>query len=443
MNIRKLKKITPTFIRNARHFFYAWWGAIKYNHPSEEILVIGVTGTSGKSTTITLLRQLLEKSGHIVGSLSTIDFYVAGEKKLNDKKMTMLGKMEIQKYLREMVDQKCTVAIIETTSEGRLQHRHRFINYDIMVLTNMYPEHIESHGSMKKYVQAKLDLFSYASHIKRKILQSKKMEKIAIVNGNTEYSSRFLRFSFDKKFLFGTEDKKIANKHYSKKAIIAKDINVSKTGLEFTIHELGFHPAMFGEYNISNIAGVVAVARALDIPWSTIQEAVDLFHNVDGRIEFIPEAASIGIQVIVDYAFEPGAMEELYKVVDLLAPKRVIHVFGSTGGGRDVERRFSVGTFVGKHADICIVTDEDPYDDDPKQIIDDVAGAVEKTGKKKNKSLFTFLDRKEAIQKAITMATSGDLVLVTGKGSEQAMVVKGELIPWDDRNIVRNVLEQL
>src|SRR3989338_1000635 len=166
-----LKKIIPKKVLNLRHLFFAWYGAYKYAFPSEDLLVIGITGTSGKSSTTYFLRQMLEVQGFKVGSLSTIDFYVAGGNKLNDQKMTMLGKYKIQKYLRQMVDKKCDIAIVETTSEGRVQHRHRFINYDMMMLTNLYPEHIESHGSFENYKQAKLDLFKYVASCRRKKIQ--------------------------------------------------------------------------------------------------------------------------------------------------------------------------------------------------------------------------------------------------------------------------------
>ena len=135
-------------------------------------------------------------------------------------------------------------------------------------------------------------------------------------------------------------------------------------------------------------------------------------------------------------------MAKLYDILPLFTPKQIIDVLGATGGGRDIERRFTVGKFVGEKADIVIVTDEDPYDDDPREIMDDVASAVRKTGKKDNETLYIIEKRDEAIVKAITLAKEGDLVVITGKGSEQAMVVKGELIPWDDRSIARKAIKK-
>ena len=424
-----LKKIIPKKILNLRHLFFAWIGAMKYGNPSEELLVIGVTGTSGKSTTVSLLRQMLEHAGYTVGSLSTIDFYVAGENKLNDKKMTMLGKMQIQEYLREMVTKGCDIAVVETTSEGRVQHRHRFINYDMMVLTNFYPEHIDSHGSLQNYKQAKIDLFNYVARSRRKTLHGKQIAKTAIINRGVKGYTSFLKKQFDEVIEFGGKAK-----------LHVEDVATKSDGIHFRVHEREFFAPMFGEHNAMNIIAVMSVARALDISWGKIQEAVGTFRNVPGRLEFIPEADQYGFQIIVDYAFEPEAMKKLYDVVALLKPTGIIHVFGSTGGGRDKKRRTTVGEFVGKHADICIVTDEDPYDDDPMEIMNDVAIALEGTGMKKDRDMFVNPDRMNAIQQGISLANAGDIVLITGKGSEQAMVVKGVLVPWDDRTAAREAL---
>ena len=447
-----VKKIIPKSVRNLRHLLVARKGAVKYHFPSEELFVIGVTGTSGKSSTIDFLRQSLESVGFRVGSLSTVDFYVAGKQTMNDQKMTMLGLAQIQKYLRKMVEAKCDIAIVETTSEGFLQYRHKYINYDTIVLTNLYPEHIDAHGSFENYKGAKLGIFEYVSKCRKKT--NKKLEnffegeksipKRAFVNGNCANAKEFLSFSFDEAGLFYRDDEIIyADKAYGNNgdfSLSAKEVEVKKEGLSFVVGEIPFFAPLFGEFNVMNILPVIGILRSLNVDWKKIQKAVEKLKGVPGRVEFIPEAKTQGFQVIVDYAFEPVAIEALYEVVKLQKPKRIIHVFGSTGGGRDVGRRATVGEFIGNNADIAIVTDEDPYDDNPMDIIQDVRIAVEKTGKKIDKDVFEVLDRKEAIHMALTMANKGDIVLITGKGSEQGMVVKGKIIPSDDRQIVRNML---
>ncbi|MFA4831346.1 MAG: UDP-N-acetylmuramyl-tripeptide synthetase [Patescibacteria group bacterium] len=457
-------KIIPKKVRNIKHWFYAYFGACKYRNPSEQMFVIGVTGTSGKSTTVFFLRQLLEQAGYAVGSLSTIDFYIAGQDKLNDQKMTMLGKAQTQKYLREMADAGCDIAIIEITSEGFVQHRHKYINFDVIVLTNLYPEHIESHGSFNKYKKAKLGIFKYISKCKEKYRLEKyqkvvicdlvdnpkavcqKAPKIAVINANSQYAPDFLQFKFSNKFLFGRHDQK----NYFEKndldkytsAVIGKSIEVDNGDLRFIVDKHQYCAPIYGEHNIMNILAGIAVARGLKIKEEIIMQAVAGLVSPPGRMEFIKEADKCGFQVIVDYAFEVVALEKLYAAVELIKPKRIIHLFGNTGGGRDKPDKKA--ELVGEKADIVIITNEDPYDDDPRKLIKQVSVGVEKAGKKPGKDLFEILDRKEAIAKAIELAQTGDLVLITGKGSEQKLCVSGgRMIDWDDREAAREALQRL
>lgn len=420
-----------------RHLCVALYGAVKYRFPSKKIHVIGITGTSGKSTTVFLLRQLLEYVGYTVGSLSTIDFSIAGENKLNDQKMTMLGRAKIQEYLREMVDKGCQIAIIETTSEGIVQYRHRFIDYDTVVLTNLYPEHIESHGGFENYKNAKKKLFSYTSYLPHKELNGKRIHKTAIVNTDIQEASEFFDFCFDKKIGIGTK----LTTFDGVDPFVVSNLRVDKEGLHFTIHDYVFDAPMYGSHNALNILATVAIARDLGIEWSLIQEAVASFQNVPGRLEFIPEAAAGEFQAIVDFSFEPVALSALYDVVELLEPKRVIHVGGATGGGRDKARRGPIGELMGKHADIVIVTDEDPYDENPEEIMEAVANGARAVGKKDTIDLFVIPKRDKAIEYAVSIARPGDLLLVTGKGSEQAMcIANNKKISWDDREVVRQAI---
>lgn len=417
------KKIIPKKIKNLYHLFWAFLGFMFYRNPSKKILTIGITGTSGKSSTIHFLRSALGSAGLKVGSLSTVDFYIAGKKQENDKKMTMLGKMQIQKYLRKMLKNKCDVVIIEVSSEGVVQNRHKFINFDIVVLTNLYPEHIESHGSFENYKNAKKKFFADVSKLKRKKIDNNLVTKTAIVNSNQKYFEEFLDFNFENKITFNSSN---------------LEFNISQKGLNFSYNNNFYNPKLFGGYNVSNLLGVIKILEILNIDKEKINQAINNLSPVPGRIEFISEAEKKSIKVIVDYAFEPVALSELYKVVDILDKKRIIHVFGSTGGGRDKSRREKIGLLAGSKADICILTDEDPYDEDPVDILEEVEKGVKKAGKIINKDYFLILDRKEAIQKALDIAQKDDVVLITGKGSEKTMcVANGKMILHDDREEVR------
>ncbi len=447
-----IKKHTPKQVLNLRHLCYAVFGAFYYRFPSKRLYVIGVTGTSGKSTTIHFLRQLLESAGFTVGSLSTIDFYVAGEQVLNDKKMTMLGKMAIQKYLRNMVEKKCDIAIIETTSEGRLQHRHRGIHYDAMVITNLYEEHIDSHGSFNNYKQAKKDLFTYVSRLRKKntnglsekiqhIWDDGSVPKAFIINTNIPQAKEFLDASNGKIYNCYNAQEKTLTALDTSNQLVVDHVQTTHQGIVFTINNAPASTHIFGEFNACNIVFGVAICQELGVSLENCIKSISLLDSPPGRLEKIPEAEQLGISIIVDYAFEPVAIQGLYNTIASINAKRIIHVFGSTGGGRDVARRFSVGRLIGKNANIAIITNDDPYDDDPKSIINDMAKAAKEVGKKEEETLFCIEDRRSAIEKAIALAQPGDIILVTGKGSEQAQVFEnGRMEPWDDRLVVKESL---
>lgn len=443
MTQQLMKKLVPKSVRNLRHLWYAWRGTQVYGRPDQEMLVIGVTGTSGKSSTSFFLRQLLEFLGHSVGALSTIEFYIDKKQKINDQKMTMLGKMAIPRYLKQMADAGTEIAIVEVTSEGIVQHRHRFINFDIAVLTNLYPEHIESHGSFENYRAAKRKLFTYTAAQKRKVLKGKTIEKSIVLNKNIVDAPVFCVPHIEQIYAFGDTKTSYLAKANITEDISVTDIKTSPLGISFTLQDTNLQTNIVGEHNAYNIAAAAAVARALSIEWSDILAAIPKLGNAPGRLEFIKEAEKFGFSVIVDYAFEPVAIQALYDTVAHMDKKRIIHVCGATGGGRDQARREPIGALAGAQADIVIVTNEDPYDEDPIHIIDMVAqGAIAK-GKKLGENLYKIEDRAQAIEKAISLAQAGDIILVTGKGSEQGIcIAHGDMIPWDDRTAVRNALSK-
>lgn len=441
-----LKKNIPVSWKRALHWLYAAYGALRYRFPSEKMYVIGITGTSGKSSTVFFLRKILEELGIKTGAVGTIEFNFGSDGRINDKKMTMPGRAEIQKFLRRMADSGCRAAIVETTSEGFVQFRHKFINYDLIALTNLYPEHIESHGGFENYKAAKLGIFEYVSSCARKLGtvfpeaagDSGLIKKTCVINGNSEYANEFFNFTFEEKFFFGQADKKF----FSEEDFVADRIKETSSGLEFTVNEQNFFAPLFGKHNAMNIMIAISVARKFGFDWDKIKKAVLKLSNPPGRMEIIQEASEFGFLTLVDYAFEPVALSALYDTVEVFNAKRVIHVCGSAGGGRDKSRRRPIGELVGSMADIVIVTNEDPYDEPPEEIMEEVAGGARRVGKEENQDLFIIPDRQIAINKAISLAEKGDLVLVTGKGSEQAICVeKGKKIPWDDRAAIKSALQ--
>jgi UDP-N-acetylmuramoyl-L-alanyl-D-glutamate--2,6-diaminopimelate ligase len=458
--LHKIKKIIPKklfkALQPAYHFILSWLAAVFYKFPSEEMIIIGITGTTGKTTGVYLIAKMLAEAGFKTGFTSTAMFNDGNSEWLNDKKMTMIGRLFMQKILRKMVTNGCQYAIVETSSEGITQFRHKFINYDVLIFTGLYPEHIEAHGSFENYKKSKGKLFAHLKKCqvkyideKRQVVKSatglKKIElhrvkKNIIVNGDDEYAGYFLNFWADNKIVF-TRNKNVEfNKEFE--IVNYGDIIATGAGTSFVFNNIKVDLKLLGDFNATNAMAAVCAGLSQEINPQKIKRGLEKIEGIAGRLEKIDEGQNF--TVIVDYAFEPKAVGKLYEFIKYLNHKKVIHVFGSCGGGRDIARRPVLGKIVGANADVAIITNEDPYDDDPSIIIEQVAVGAEQAGMKLNDDLFKILDRREAIKKAIYLADEGDIVLITGKGSEQAIcVANGNKIPWDDRTIVRGILADL
>lgn len=428
----RLKKIIPPGALNRYHQVMAIAANWLYGRPSEKMIVIGVTGTNGKSSTVWLIAKILEAAGYKVGATSTAMFKIADREWLNDQKMTMLGRLALQKILKQMLKAGCQYAVVETSSEGIKQHRHWGINYDVAIFTNLTPEHLEAHGSFDQYKQAKLKLFAKIGRSRKKQLDGRKITKTIIVNGDDQYSQEFLAFPADQKISFGLGNSILD--------LRAEEIKFTSDGVSFELAGNRFVAPLLGRFNIYNSLAAISAARSQGIDWAVCQRALKATEGIPGRLEFIEEGQNF--QVMVDYAPEPESLRQLYQTISdhqLVGPnQKIIQVLGSCGGGRDKSRRPVLGRLAGDRADYVIVTNEDPYDDDPVEIIDAVADGALAVGKTLDKNLFKIWERREAIIKALNLARAGDLVLLTGKGCEQAICVAGgKKIPWDERQVVR------
>ena len=412
-----LKKFAPAFLISWYHFLWAFFGAVFYGFPGRKIKVIGITGTNGKTTTANLICAILEEAGYKVAVASSIKFKIGQKEQENKFKMTMPGRAYLQKFLRQAVKAKCEYAIIEATSEGVLQHRHRFIDFQTMVFTNLSAEHIERHKGFENYRAAKGEYF-------------KACKGTHIVNLDDENIEYFLKFPAAQKFGYSLG---ISNFQ----TIKAENVREENSGCYFSVQGADFYLPLIGKFNVYNALAAICVELSQGVSLAVCQKALAKVNGVPGRME---EVVISPFRVVVDYAFTPNALEQVYQTLisNFQFPiSKLVCVLGACGGGRDKWKRPILGQIAAKYCDDIILTNEDPYDEPSMDIINQIAeGAGERVIK--------ILDRREAIRKALELARPGDTVVITGKGCEPWICVENEKrVVWDDRQVVREEFEKL
>ncbi len=424
-----IKKLIPKSFLFAYHKVLAIAANIIYWFPSRKMVVIGVTGTKGKSSTCAMLVRILENTGYVIGSTNTIFFKIGKKEWPNATKQGMPGRFKMQKILRKMSNEGCTHAVVEVTSEGIAQSRHWGIAFNMAIFTNLSPEHIESHGSYEKYRDAKETIF--------KNLRNDKSKSAIIVNFDDKWAKIFLRNKADEKWITSLDTKKCDfAKEENYKCLCSDKINISEDGVEFYIEGKLIKMKMHGEFMISNALLAIAASRSLGISFENCQVALENL-KLPGRVEIIE--SKNGFKVIIDYAHEPRSFNAIFETVkNLSRGGKIISVFGATGGGRDKEKRPKMGAIASKYSDKIILTTDDPYDDDPLKLAQDILDGISEKEKAQ-----IIVDRKEAIEKAISTAGKGDIVLILGKGSEQTMAVSGgKYIQWNDKSVVAEFLNK-
>jgi len=429
-----IKKLIPRPILSLYHLVLAWAGAVLYGFPSRQMMVIGVTGTRGKTTTANYIWSVLTAGGYKVGQTGTANIRIGEKEMMNPYHMTMPGRFKMQKLLSQMAKAGCEIAIVETPSEGVEQFRHKGIAYDFMIFTVLYPEHLAIHNWDPERCTAKMvELFSELKKQPVKKLRGEKIEKTFIINRDSSEWERFWNNDAEKKISFGIKERA----DVSAGAIVS-----SPDGVEFSALGKIFHLNIPGEYNVANALPAIAIGRQLNISEETIAKGLAMLGTIPGRMEKIDAGRSFA--VYVDYAHDGPSIEALLKSAQQMKNGgRVIITVGAEGGGRDKDKRPVMGKLCAALADFTIVTNVDPYEDDPRSIISDISNAAIAAGAKLNENIFVIEDRRAGINKALSLAKAGDIVLITGKGAEQSMEIGGHSIPWDDRLVVRDELGRI
>lgn len=428
----------------------AWAAAALYGFPSRDMVVFGVTGTDGKTTTSVYLYNILKKAGFKVGLISTVSAVIGDETLDTGFHTTTPDSPEIQKFLGEMRDKGITHVVIETTSHGLAQNRVAAIDYDIAVITNITHEHLDFHHSMEEYMAAKGLLF------KRLGTNPRKTPPLAVLNFDDKISYDYLSsittapfISYSAKGEHGKSCAYITSYVSTDKGIDADVVLQNVPGKTDPV-QLKIHTKMLGDYNCSNLLGALCAAvYGLKIDPEIAAAGIDQVDSVPGRMEVIDLGQNF--TAVVDFAHTPNGLINSLSAVRKMMPKdpstgekkgRIIAVYGSAGL-RDREKRRMMPDVSVQLADISILTAEDPRTEDLNAILKDMADEAKIKGGIMNKSLFVEPDRRNAIRLAVKLAQPGDVVISCGKGHEQSMCFGTTEYLWDDRTAMRAALSEL
>jgi UDP-N-acetylmuramoyl-L-alanyl-D-glutamate--2,6-diaminopimelate ligase len=397
-----------------------------YGHPSMSIGVIGITGTDGKTTTSYLVDHILRTAGASTGMVGTVALRFGHREELHPSRQTTPESSDVQRYLRQMVDQSLAWAILEATSHGLAMHRLDHVRFDIGAVTNITREHLDYHGTVDNYQRAKAIL------LERVAMNS----GVAVVNADDAGSRAIEHFATGATLIRYSATGADAD-------VRALDVRANEACSTFTIEtaDAGRAPCtlpLIGEFNVANALCATGIALGAGIELDAIVAALRTAPPVPGRMARVDVGQPFS--VVVDYAHTPEAIEKVLTLLRRLYPTgRLIAVFGSAGE-RDVEKRPLQGAISARLADVSVITSEDPRFEDADAIITQIAAGAEAAGAKAGKSLFCRTDRRDAIQLALALANPGDCVLLAGKGHEGSIIWGREKRPWDEAAIARELL---
>lgn len=433
---RRLEGVTvPQVIVPDGREALAYLSAAWHRFPARQLTVVGVTGTDGKTTTCNLLHSILSTAGRRAGLVTTVNA-VIGERVMDTGLHTTTPDApDMQRYLAEMVAAGMDTAVLEVTSHGLQQHRASACDFDVAVVTNITHEHLDIHGSLEGYRQAKARLFHHLAAGYRK----SGVPKVAVLNADDD-SYRYLRhIAADRQLIYGIE-----GAHEARANLVATRIRRSPSDTRFTVQSdlvgnFDLRTVLVGDYNLSNILAATGAALVLGAPVEAIQRGVWEVKGVVGRMERIDEGQPF--TALVDFAHTPNSLERALATARTLTGGRVIAVFGSAGL-RDVQKRAWMGEIGGRLADVTVLTAEDPRTESLDIILDEMARGAEKAGAIEGQSYHRVADRAEALQFAVDLARPSDLVIACGKGHEQSMCYGTVETPWSEHQALRAAIRR-
>lgn len=432
-----------------------------FGFPGGKLRVVGVTGTDGKTTTAHLIITALESAGYTVGAVSTIQYQVGTRVWANTSKLTTPGPWELAKLLAHMVRSGCHYVVLECSSHRLDQGGLWGIPVDVAVITNVTREHLDYHRDLGDYAWAKRRLFRALRHPakilphRRNVDRGGRIPTVAVANLDDERCAAMLDEPAEKKYGFtlGHEDWSMG---HGITVVLARPITSAQSPgpnpqtpmyvVRAGDHEALLHLKLPGTFNLQNALAAIAVGTSQGIELARITRELSEVERVSGRMDAVEKGQPF--TVIIDYAVTPAAFEALYGEIRdsefetnskfQIPNSKLIHVFGAAGE-RDRGKRPLLGEIAGRNADLVILTDEDPYGENPDQILGDIEKGLRQAA---GRNYVRIRDRRLAIREALSRAQLGDIVLVTGKGAEETMAVGSRRIPWNDRRVIEEELQR-
>jgi len=402
-------------VKNTRKAM-AEMAAAFYGYPQREMLMLGVTGTNGKTSTTYMVKAIAEQAGKKVGIIGTIRNMIGQESLHTDR--TTPESVDLFRLLRTMADARVDIVMMEVSSHALEQYRVHGIKFDAALFTNLTQDHLDYHKTFENYLAAKKILFKNA--------------KKAIVNVDDPYADRILEDLTIPVMTFGVRDRA---------DFVSSDIDITTRGVTFDLHtpagDCRMNLPIPGLFSVFNAMGAVGLAQSIGIRLDCIKAGLESMTSVSGRLEPVTAGMNVPFSVFIDYAHTPDALENVLKTVREFAKRRVICVFGC-GGNRDRAKRPIMGEVAGRFSDLAVVTSDNPRNENPMDIIDTIVEGVKRSGA----NYVVIESRKEAIDHALSLAEKDDVVLIAGKGHENYQEINGTKYHFDDKEIVEELLKK-
>ena len=453
------KLTTSNFVRTMRRpwkVLQAMIANVVFGFPSRKLLIVGITGTTGKTTSIHLTGKALESAGYTVGLISSIKVQIGTKIEKNESGLTSLGPWQLQKLLARMVASGCHYAVIEVSSHALDQFRFWGVDFDVAAITNLSRDHLDYHHTVEDYATAKRRLFQAVARRREKRLKDGEyVPRVLIASLDDPKTVGFLNEDADFRYGMSLLDSRVPTPPRTEPVLLyAMRVLPDRTTAMILArgHNCLLYLKLAGAFNVRNALLAIAVGVSQNIPVERISRELYNVESIPGRFEKV--ALGQPFQVIIDYAVTEAALQTLYNAINTMRARRVFAIFGACGN-RDRGKRAGMGEIVAKHADVTFLTNEDPFSEDPEQIFSElevglIAGGAVKVASDKLGNIVPgqhvyvkIIDRREAIAMAVKAAQVGDCIVATGKGSEEVMHLGDKNIPWNEKQIFEEEIRKI